>query len=469
MPRKPRNTILCITADRLVRADFDRAADPAGFAITIRPRPAIDDLPGLVETTIRLGSDLGKRVWVLSSDIFLQIADLTSAPGALDDDELRRALAFELEPLSNISGLESLVGYAPLASETGHAAFLVSQISHSEAERINEVVRRAGGQLAGIAHPAGAPAPLHSAGALEAWARVEVWADATVRIERTPGQPVTRSPLLTPLGGHTHSADTQWGGDDGAAPADLLLTSNGNQIAGYDPQLIRRLDTEDDFRALLSTWARILHDDLAPTQVIHPPKRPAPAGAWTGLAAAVALVAIGGCAAHWWYVNQQITTLQAEVDERSGPATERDRLQTEFRALASRVENKRNQLVRLESDIESAQSGIASFAARPGDVLHAVWLASADLGGQLTLTRIEADRAGLRLIGDVLSPRIAAEFADSISAQLSDVGLRVDPPRTEAEGRLWTFEIPLRDRVQVPNPASALAQPAPARARGGGR
>ena len=469
MPRKPRNTILCITADRLVRADFDRAADPAGFAITVRPRPAIDDLPGLVETTIRLRSDLGKRVWVLSSDIFLQIADLTSAPGALDDDELRRALAFELEPLSNISGLDSLVGYAPLASDTGHAAFLVSQISRSEAERICEVVRRAGGQLAGIAHPAGVPAPLHASGALESWARVEAWADATVRIERSPGQPVTRSPLLTPLGGHTQGAGTEWGGDEGAAPAELLLTSNGNQVAGYDPQLIRRLDTEDDFRALLSTWARILHDDLAPSQVIHPPKRPAPAGAWTGLAAAVALLAIGGCAAHWWYVNQQITTLQAEASELRGPATVHERLQTELRALRTRVENKRAQLARLESDIAGAQSGIASFIARPGEVLHAVWLASADLGGQLTLTGIEADRAGLRLVGDVLSPRVAAEFAESIREQLADGGFRVEVPRTEADGRLWTFEIPLRDRVQVPNPASALAPATPTRTRGGGR
>ncbi len=458
MPRRPRITIICITSDRLVRADFDRpGSEPS---LIVRTRPAIDDLPGLVETTIRLGTPVGKRVWVLSTDIFLQVADLASVPGTLNEDEVRRALACELEPLSNISALDSLVAYAPLSAESGHASYLVSQMPRYEAERIEEVVRRAGGQLVSITHPAGAPAPFHTAGPLDAWARIESWPDATIRISRAPGQPVTRTHLHTPFGSSASASSGQWGGNTVSSPNTELLDASGAAPAPSDPSIrSRRLDNEQDLHAILTTCSLILAEDLAPTQVITPPKPPVPAQTWAALATVCTLLVALGCAAHWWYTNRQIDTLTAEIQQRREPINEREALIKQRDAIALRIQQKQQRIDALRSDAAAAHAAFLAYQARAPEVLRSVWTAAGDLSGRMTLLSIQSNDRGLILVGDALAPSVADDFAQSLVEPLGAVGLRVDPPRTEVTSRVWSFSVPLHDEIRVPRTAQAQAEP----------
>ena len=68
----PQQTILLITRERLVRADFTAGRAPVLKELWQRSRPETDDPALLVDTALKLSRKRAKRVFVLSSDLWLQ-------------------------------------------------------------------------------------------------------------------------------------------------------------------------------------------------------------------------------------------------------------------------------------------------------------------------------------------------------------------------------------------------------------
>src|SRR5436190_2274628 len=100
-------TLLLLDRDKVVRADFGSGARPEVRDLWQQPRPAVDDFGLLVESALHLGPHPGKRVWVLSGDLWTQTLPLPLLKvDGISEDELSQALAFEVEPLSGVPALE---------------------------------------------------------------------------------------------------------------------------------------------------------------------------------------------------------------------------------------------------------------------------------------------------------------------------------------------------------------------------
>src|SRR5947209_17102755 len=107
MARRPAKTILLLTRQSIVRADFTSAHEPAG--VWAQPRPDDQEWPMLVEIALALGSRPGGMVFVLCSDLWTQTLTLNSSAARLSPQDLASALNFEVEALSGNSAFESMV------------------------------------------------------------------------------------------------------------------------------------------------------------------------------------------------------------------------------------------------------------------------------------------------------------------------------------------------------------------------
>ena len=72
MARRAATTIVLVTRQDLVRADFASGPNPALLELVVQPRPDLPDLAALVETALVLGPKAARQVWVLSSDLWTQ-------------------------------------------------------------------------------------------------------------------------------------------------------------------------------------------------------------------------------------------------------------------------------------------------------------------------------------------------------------------------------------------------------------
>jgi hypothetical protein len=84
-------TLVVLTRDRLIRADFDGAKSATPRSLAVRERPHIDDMATLVEMALASERRKPGRVFVLSADVtaLLRCGDRSMGPA-----ELLQALAF---------------------------------------------------------------------------------------------------------------------------------------------------------------------------------------------------------------------------------------------------------------------------------------------------------------------------------------------------------------------------------------
>jgi hypothetical protein len=140
------NTILLITRDRLTRADFRSGREPRRLELTQDFAPPVDDFPSLVEAALRLSKRRPGRVWVLSTEVWTQTLALTSESVAgLGQTELAKALAFEAEPFSGVSGLESVCQCVELTGRRNERMFWLVLLPSGQLEQVDYVVQAAGG------------------------------------------------------------------------------------------------------------------------------------------------------------------------------------------------------------------------------------------------------------------------------------------------------------------------------------
>src|SRR5688572_6075703 len=123
MFRRASMTILLLGQTSLVRADFSGGKRPRLLQLWRQDRPDTDDPALQVELALALGSRPGRKVWVLDTHLWTQaVYPAAPLPKDLPAADLERALGFEAEQLSSISGLESVIGQValpPNGSERG--------------------------------------------------------------------------------------------------------------------------------------------------------------------------------------------------------------------------------------------------------------------------------------------------------------------------------------------------------------
>lgn len=120
MPR-PSTTLIYVSRKSVARADFSGGVQSDFW---LRSRPDQPDLPSAVELGISLGPSLGRRVWVLSTDVWTQTLSMPAIKaGGLEANELRGALNFEAESLSGVSALEATLAHVTLPAIMGSRDF----------------------------------------------------------------------------------------------------------------------------------------------------------------------------------------------------------------------------------------------------------------------------------------------------------------------------------------------------------
>lgn len=447
MLRRQSTTILLLTADGIIRADL---AGGRVAALWQQPRPAVDDLPMLVDSALRLGGKGRRRVWVLTTDLWSQTLPVEAgATRGMLSDELARSLAFEVEPLSGISAFESALGHKAMATDGFHRHFWVVQLPIWQLTQIEEVVRQAGCSLGGVAHPGGLPRPVADTGQ-GAWQRVELWPDSVVAVQADAGKPPD---TLVYNGGPAQDGwkpeIVRWLASRQPADRRVLLlsrTADNDRRLGDETEVLDLTD-ESVLTAWLAAWAEVLASDDPGLPIIQPAPQPMPAHTQILISAGLATLVAAGC----WFIHTAHQKQIAETVAETRQLTERTE---QFEAFDGEIQRRRDQLKTLTEDNERLLSGLdtyeAALAAQQYRVAALLTAVAEMRPEHLMIRKIEHDSGRLTISGSSLDPESANELAVSLDRRVRSLGWQVGLPhqqagRNSADRTPWTFRLELKD------------------------
>jgi len=446
MARRAATTIILITRQDLVRADFAAGSPPAIVNLVVQPRPDLPDLGALVEAGLWLGPKPARQVWVLSSDLWTQSLVLPAGRTAgMSDSDLASALNFEAEGLSGQAAFESVVAHVPQGASASEKVWWIVQARATDRAAIEEAVRRAGSRLSGIAHPGGVPRPL-TAGPVNnsAWMRAELWPDTVVYLEGQPnGNAAVHVVNSAPQLGQWQAEWIQKRKAAAANTREELLVDVGVQPpAASDGQALVRLDNENALRTWLTAWATVLDGKTIAVPMIRAPRRPMSVGQRRGLAVAFAVLTAVVCAAHSTWLNARLADAQASLRAANAPAQKLATLQKQLKEFQSKSDqNKALQ--------EKLSLQIAHFDLQRQRLAHLFTCFCEHCPEHLFVEKIENHAGEPRVFGVCWEPELADQFASKLAQVLPDCGWTVETPKKTTQdlvpgGGPCKFEIQFR-------------------------
>lgn len=453
-------TLVVVTRDRVVRAEFRaRAAKPT--SVVVRPRPETDDPVAAVVAGMSGERRSPGRVFVLSSDVWTRTLRVPAMNlKSLSTSELQQSLAFEAEPLSGLSPAEAATAVLTLGESHGMGDAWIGQIAAGTLAEIDEVVRGAGGKLAGVLHPAGVPAALDFGRPLERAVRVEFWADATARVVHDGDRPTE---LQIEQGAATANREAIVG--EWARQSEVDLDRVDVLVPDFRPSV----DGEHTFadEATLELWLTAWHGALtarkptAPT--IVPPPRPLTTQQRRNIAAALAGVALLVCAGHGYWTRMGIEAAQAEQNRVEAPGRELATIKQQQGDTQKALDKLREETTKRSGEVKQAEQTLIAHRRRLGELLERL---SHESSHDWVLRRIEGSPRELKLVGLTMHPEHISTLAADLAVDLAKLGWAVEPPTHSArnqrnDGGPWSFELRLNDTT-LPKTSVTPAPSAPA-------
>ncbi len=464
-------TILLITSDRLVRAEVRSGRRSAGCQVFAQPRPAVDDLPSLVEAALRLGSTRPRQVLLLSTELWTQTLPLAAgATGGMSEEEIAQALAFEAEPFSGISAFDSLTVCRALSRGAGEPSFWFTQLAASQLESIEYAIREAGGKLIGIGHPAGLPAPL-SASQPACWQRIELWPEAVVCVNRLPRHPLQVHVINSgPLAETWQDDARQWLSQfDPPEVSELLSVSRFAAPLEEDFAAAEMRDLADEavLEPWLIAWAQQAVQRHPEAPLLRPAPQPMPTSTRVAIAGLIAALMLVLCLGHYHWTSAVTAAAEERVEALQEPARE-------LRELEGQVESRRQELAEVTAQIDQMQASVDACRRalewnrqRIARLMAALAESDPD---RLVIQAIETQREGIRIRGISRRSDQPTHLAARLASQLLPLGLQVHPPTKEAgfllaDGGPYWFDLLIQDihHAGLPLPGSesnGLPQPA---------
>ncbi len=442
MAKRPTQTLVLITPRELMRADFGPGSAPKLLALTRQPRPDVDQFGLLVEMALLQGGKTGPRVWILSTDLWMHPLEVIVNIQGISRSEQIRALSLEAEQFSGISGLDSQVGFMPLPSANGMRTFLVSQIRDADLDDAEGIVRKAGGKLEGILHPAALPASLTTTGT-GAWRRLEFWPDQTVAVQReASGQ--LRHMIVT-----GDPATGRWRGDyetfclkQPEIPTEVLLAT-----PSLSPDEGMPLEDDAVLPGWLTSWAGYLAGKERSVAYVAPPTRPMAESTrrvYMGLGVAVALLL---CVGHYLWSEKSLAQLKGAIKKAEEPAARLKDLDETIKAKAKAREDEIKKLNKLQTMTENLRSQRTRIA----QLLEACALHRHE-GANLVIRKIDAESGEPRLYGECIDAKHASVYykqvADSVQKfgwQASPMNISEHPERKILGGGPFFFDVRFND------------------------
>lgn len=349
MPKRAVYTLLFIKSDLIARADFGPAPKYAPMGFWQQPQTSRARLSYSVEAALKSGGNkCARSVWVIGEEFWTQTLSMpASAMQGLSREQVAKAVGFDVEALTGISGSDSAIGYCAAAPSDESEHLWITQVPLGAREQIQSAVEAAGAELAGILHPGGLPGPIkHEAADSASWRRIESWKAATLCIVGQDHQP----PRVTVINGERQpnwrAGVARWIAAHPATHSEWLDSSDqtipgaSEALSGWAalPAL-----TGQPLQDWLRQWAIALNEGNRPAPLIEP-RRDTGAGARHVVAAAViALLCLGACIFRAsWLANQQDRLLH-QIEDAQAPKRELTTLQKKSDGL-------RNELAQVKAE-----------------------------------------------------------------------------------------------------------------------
>ncbi|MEM9419133.1 MAG: hypothetical protein AAGA25_08820 [Planctomycetota bacterium] len=496
MASRPQTTIIIHTQGWTGRGDVSAGRQP----LTQIWRDAPTSLPEATAFVLKEGGPVGRRVWVLDSELWLGLVELPAAAVAnLSDNELAGPGAYEAENSGGLTASKSVTAVRRSRVPEHDDQFLVAQCSRERMVAVKQAVKLAGGRLAGVCHPAGLPQALLDDGEQDAlagdWRRIEFWAEEVVLAQRVGGRdqvvplgmsprgawraslsPLLREEPVAPLEqtlletGVKPRDGVQWRDPLGAGPAARWLNAGEDpDESSQDGPELWRLDEPKLAEHFVAAWAQRLASDssaqLLPVPWIKPPK--APAARWPAVAIGVLalLIAVGSFGLQWYQASERVITLTDEIEHEEEEARMLGEIEKKATESKRSVEKKKKQIENLEAELVRAinEKRRKAEANAPRETDYRLPLAdlmgslSRLAEGDLVVESITPGSPRHEISGIAASPESASRLAREMSRELvawSVSPAQIEPVLTSADPH-WRFTIVLDPAVpKIPSGVS---------------
>lgn len=440
-------TIVLLTADRIVRADF---AGKAKLKLRgLWSEASVDaDVVAAVESAMWMGPNKVDRVFLLAAELWTQTLTLpVRALAGLDEEQIAHALAYEAETASGISAADSAVGFHDEGATGTERRYRLCQTSAYELNRIEEAVRRRGGRLMGVTHPAGIAGP---AAVENPATRIELWPSQIAAVAPTGNDLVAADPRMMPW--RTALASWLHGRDE--SRIDRLTCSTDLIAAEDDPADWPSLSDESTLAPWLTGCAaRLIRSDPA-MPVIRPAARPMTTrqrNTATALLGAFVLIA---CIVHYTWINQSLQRDRQTLDAAKTQVTALTHLKKQLRDAQGAADAMQRHLGSLQSQYVLRRRTREAHRRRWALLLT---LLSRYCNSNIVIQQIVSRNYDVTIHGVCLEPQSANDLATHLQDALAQVGWRVQPPIKQAmlassDGGPWSFELTAKDTAVPPQP-----------------
>ncbi len=451
-----RRTILLITETTLGRFDLSGGAAPKVTASWVRASFASQSAGTLVDAALRLGGSRKRQVYVLTTRCWTgPVAVGPDLVSGASDDELKQTVSLEAETFSGISAFESDASIVSLPPDSlGDHRYWLTKIPHQDLRSIEDALRQAGAKLAGVGHPAAATIEAPGSPTQEWWS-MQNW-DETTLLMRGSGEVIadyhamssglqsqrTSQEFAAFFQDTVDGAPLQWIGP-GELPAAVAALP---QADGH-----KRIDTssEADLQRWAAAWMRSQGKQSPATPLITIPKRPMSKEVSIAIAAVLALLVIGLCFGHYWYLGQQLARADANIKK--------------MQELQRDLKKGKDQLKRLNKDIAQAvaenEQALAEVRKSEGEIEEAKkvidrgrrrWLSLVDSLAEVSdengwIREIRSTNGEVSIRGLATSAAVVDRFAARLEAAPAATSWQILPASTkiDADTGLIDFNINL--------------------------
>ncbi len=440
-------TLLLITSDRIVRADFRGSSSPRLVGCWEQARGADDSPTTLIELALALGPRRVRGVWLLTTDATTSVLsvsrDMLAGSGP---DDLAQLLAFEAEAFTGQAAFETAVSHValPAKDKDSEPRFWITQVPNSWQSAAEDVVRRRGGRLLGIAHPAGVARRLNAVAVQESsWRRLELWDDLAVLIRGLADgnldvdvQP--RAPLRD-------SAFDEVLLTDATAGAETRMPLSAT--AAYTDANALRLTDQSTLERWLTAWAESLTAKTTVVPVHRIPKPPLSATQRRAVMWACAAATMLLCGGWYWLGQTRLKSLTAELERIQAPAKALEQLKQDETKLVKERDELQKQAADVRRDVELLVTGMTRQSERQSKLLASL---SQFHDEHLVIQKIEGFAGETRVSGLCLRTQCVQSFTRKLSRELAACGWLVSPAELDStsllsDGGPWKFTIVLKD------------------------
>ncbi|QEG23100.1 hypothetical protein [Mariniblastus fucicola] len=435
MAKRPDISVILVTNDGVVRADFGKKSD-----LVFHVRDLVDvesSFTDAVNHVVKGKPPLAYKTIVASTEVWSQIVLLPRMSiGGIDSTELEEALKFEAETLSGIEIDEIVVASSAVGRQEDFEQYWVSAIRKTDLDAVNLMLESQGCRDIVVANPAGLSGGSRTG---EADRSLEVWDGLGYLL----GQDSNR--LIKVRQFPNSAAETK-----GNTPAiKRFLGTNLEEVDTDQFSTVEDLAQETDFEQ----WALRVANNFATRldQITAPLIRLTKGTTGTPIrhlaSVAIAAAVLGFCFWHWSYVNASNQALLAEIATLKQPAEKKKLYDSQLISVLEQQSEIQQLDYSLGDDLIRVQFFLDNQSNRVAELLK---LLVERRTPNLVVEKIAGTEEGIMISGISLNGEAAQAFAKGLREEVAPMGWAVNPAKQEGQQKLitggpWTYEITLTD------------------------